>query len=419
MSARSSSVTSVEAVFTPSSLPHATFVERPEIGARLAFHLRTRGRPISIVGPYRSGKTTLVLKMVQREFDRHIHVVCKTTSTFEQLMLEAFDDLTSYYSQGPKKQAPMTAEFMGIKALLARAPGNGDRQPKLPAQLTSRALASFAAAANAPWVIDDTHKLPRIEINKVAEAMREWQTLVLDAGTPKMVVIGSEQLTTSLPELLVAAAPDLQQRLASLTLPLMTHDELADLIAHGAKALNVDFAAVADQIIHYSYGFPGVCQDLCAHVCNAAGVRTAPTRSVSLTVDHLQNALQEHVDVCALEIKRAFTAVGKARVKALPPAFVKAALDAIAARDLAGVDLTTLTSAVAENLGVPENNVLEGLMYLTDDETGVLRIEDDRIHFREPMYLVQYTMSSAAARKEVRKVAFLNKFLEIMGGGAA
>lgn len=418
MSARSSSTTSVEAVFTPSSLPHATFVERPEIGARLAFHLRTRGRPISIVGPYRSGKTTLVLKMIQREFDRHIHVVCKTTSTFEQLMLEAFDDLTSYYSQGSKK-APMTAEFMGIKAVIARTPGNGDRQPKLPPQLTSRALASFAAAANAPWVIDDTHKLPRTEINKVAEAMREWQTLVLDAGTPKMVVIGSEQLTTSLPELLVAAAPDLQQRLASLTLPLMTHDELADVIEHGAKALNLDFAAVADQIIHYSYGFPGVCQDLCAHVCNAAGVRAIAARTVSFTADHLQNALQEHVDVCALEIKRALTAVGKARVNALPPAFVKTALDAIAARDLAGVELTTLTSGVASNLGVPENAVSEGLMYLTDDETGVLRIEDDRIHFREPMYLVQYTMTSAAARKEVRKVAFLNKFLEIMGGGAA
>jgi hypothetical protein len=416
-------VAHLQDVFTPSSFPEKTFVERQDVSGRLATYLEMPGRPICLLGPHRSGKSVLAVMKVKQLFKRHVHVICKTTTTFDQLVLETFNALSPYYDQArnpsddstPPRISPnfiRSAATDGKKTTISR------EQRGLPPQLTTRALAGFAVEANAAWIIDDIHKLASQELVKVAEAMREWQALVLDNGYPKMVVIGTEQLTTDLPSKLIDAAPDLRHRLVSIPVSLMSEFELRQILNRGAKLLNVDFSKIVGQLVKLSFGFPGVCQDLCYHTCHAAKVYKTAETLTQLNSSHLEAALKEYVDVCAPSIKHEFSQFLKYPISGLPAGFTKIVLDMVEAAELNGIDLAKLTKSVTQVLSIDETQLEEGLTRLTDDEKGVLRVEPQNslVHFREPMYFIYYRHGKVAMTGEVGRQLLVSKFLEIIKG---
>ena len=116
-------VLQLEKVFQPTgpTLPPEMFVDRGEVGKRFTKYLRMPGRPLCLAGPYRCGKTILARMHVQRHNERQIHLACKSSSTFDQLLIDAFDDLNPYYSQEvvqktSKMPAGLSADFLAIKA---------------------------------------------------------------------------------------------------------------------------------------------------------------------------------------------------------------------------------------------------------------------------------------------------------------
>ncbi len=86
-----------ESVFTPSQKAKLTFVERVALNTRLLKALRTPGMQIVVYGPPRSGKSTLLLNKLWQTYGNHITTRCTTQMTFEQIVLNAFDDLEIYY----------------------------------------------------------------------------------------------------------------------------------------------------------------------------------------------------------------------------------------------------------------------------------------------------------------------------------
>ena len=415
-------IVQTEEVFTPSTVARKAYIDRAGIGERIRRELRVAGRPIALVGPYGCGKTTLAFVEIERMFPRHIHIICNESTTFEQLLLQAFDVLGPYYDEQLIEKSghtpSLSAEFMGIKGQLG---GKGHEETAtearvLPPQLTSRTLARFAASAEAPLVIDDIHKLADSEVAKVARSMREWQTAVLDTSPPKMVVIGTEQFTEPLLIRLMKSAPDLNRRLSSMRLSLMSSDELMGIITTGASLLNVDFSNVADMIVKWSHGYPGICHDLCFHVCYAAGVHMTSDETVKIEATHLQTALAAYVEDCSPAIQHAFDLVRLKPIGNLPHAFASLVFEKISARELDGTDLLDLQKSVAETLNCQEDAVLDGLVHLSDD-TGVLVINPDTglIQFKEPMYLACYQIRRAATTSQATRDAFISKFFEIMG----
>nr|VFJ51617.1 MAG: hypothetical protein BECKDK2373C_GA0170839_103227 [Candidatus Kentron sp. DK] len=417
----------LRAVFTPSSLPDKTFVERGEVGDRLERYLKMRGAPICLSGPYQSGKTTLVLAKAKKIFEDCIHITCKEISTFDELLFEALNELEPYHlkqrnSSASKNPFGISGGLFGF--LRAQWESRGYKETNkeervVEPRITSRALAKFSAAANRPLVLDDIQKLSSSELGKVANAMREWQTTGLDVGTPKFVVIGSDKVSFSIPDLLLQKAPDLHNRLVDFSLSLMTEDELHEIIRLGSSLLNVDFSSVANQIIEYSSKHPGICHHLCYHACSIAGVESTSDSRIRIGPDHLERALDEFLTSCSTAIKYAFKKIDENPVPldGIPAAFNRTVLDKVASGGMEGISNKDLVSYVGVAHEIDETQVIGALDFLVDGETGVLIFDNDTgsIRFKDPMHFAYYRQRKAISSEEIKKKELASAFLEIFG----
>jgi hypothetical protein len=412
-------------VFTPSSAnPQLNFVDRGEVEEDLGAHLSTKARPICIEGPFRSGKTSIVLKKVKELYQRSIHVVCNEASTFDGLLSRALDDLAPFYAEAregvEKKVSPgISAEFFGLRGQL----GGKEREavtiekPVQEPQKTSAAVARFAVAANAAWIIDDAHKLQALEFAKLAAAMREWQTLDFEKQDTKMIVIASEVGGSTATERLIAAAPDLTQRLVSLRLSLMTDAELLEIIRRGEKLLKVDCSQIQNSLVDYSFGYPGICHDLCAHACRAAGVLKTQTHTVKLEPNHFQKGLTKYIKECSPNIRFALRNADRRISESISHAFFVSVLEKIKSRAMnEGFSQIDLIKKVHSDLGLSEEVVRKGIGDLMNEETGVLRLDaaTNVVFFKEPLYYVQYAHEMAAASETAHADALVDTFLRLL-----
>jgi hypothetical protein len=339
-----------------------------------------------------------------------IYIPCKRSSTFDHLLLAAFDALGPVYEKyrtDTKGNVPqgVALEFLGLRLELLggkQRASSVNVERALAPQLTSYTLAKYCALAEAPLIVDDAHKLADSEFERLAEAMREWQTLALSSAYAKMVVIGSDTGTSRLATRLVRAAPDLNQRLAAFRLELMTKGELAAILTTAASALNVNFSGVADQIVSYSSGFPGVCQDLALQTCVAAGVVRTQELRIDIMTESLDRGLMEFVRTSTETVRIAFEQFDQMGVEGLPGGFVPAVLDEVEQK-------------VSTSLGISIDEARRGLARLAADEDGILRIVvgSGEVHFQEPIYLVFYRLKRASANNEVNREALLRRFQEI------
>jgi hypothetical protein len=198
----------------------------------------------------------------------------------------------------------------------------------------------------------------------------------------------------------------------------MSRDEVREIVERGGALLNVDFSAIAEQLVTLSFGFPGVCQDLCHHACIAAGIEMTSETTFHLTSKDLQAALDEYLEVCTPSIRNDFAGILSDPRAEIPAAFSKAALDIVAAKEHAGVRLEELIELLSQSMAVSAERALEIVERLAEDGKGLLRFDRSTalIQFKEPMYLVYYHHASAAANKAPAKKALLATFLKIMGG---
>lgn len=412
-------------VFTPASAnPALNFVARGEIEEDLGYHLSTIGRPICVEGPFRCGKTSLILKSVKEHYKRAVHVVCNERTSFDDLLTKALDDLAPFYSEvkegkDTKVSPGVSGEFWFFRGSL----GGGGKEkvvkerPVIEPQKTSAAIARFVVAADAAWVIDDAHKLEPSEFKKLAEAMREWQTTVFDDTDAKMVVIASDIGGISATERLIAGAPDLAQRLVSMKLSLMTNEELLQIIKRGEALLNVDMSQIYNPILQYSFGFPGICHDLCAQACHAAKVQKTQTATATINASHLQRGLKKYVEECSHAIKFSFSDMREKSSSLISPAFFTTVLEKVASRDMSdGFAVVSLIEEVATNLGITKDSVARGLEQLMDEAVGVLRLDNSTkvVLFREPLYRAYYIQQSAAESEAIEQDEVVRALLRVL-----
>lgn len=302
----------VRDVFTPATPARLTFVERETINKKLVNALRTPGKQVVVYGHSGSGKTTLLINKLEQLYEAHVVSRCMRGVSFEQLLLEAFDQLSPFYiaekssEQTEHISATIKAEYLGIKSQLGVSLAKSVQQKEqrvLPPQLTPQALARFLGVAKCCWVLEDFHKADEAEKTKVSQLMKVFMDMADAYNDLKIIAIGAVDTARQV----VEYDPDMRNRVAEIKVPLMTPNELGQIIAKGEHLLNIQFNPVLKKgIVHYSNGLASVCHSLCLNLCVAAGTEITNPRPFSFSDSHMRSALSQYLDEASDSLKRVF-----------------------------------------------------------------------------------------------------------------
>ena len=260
--------TRVEDVFTPAVAAKIklNYIERESLISQLNYFFQTAGKQIVVFGYSGSGKTTLITNELKRNKIKYIKTHCSRNTTFEELMLNVFDELEVVYkkSSSYKINSSNSGDYMNIKASMG-----ADRvdvyERIVPPQLTKKKLAMFLGEAKCYWIIEDLHKLNEDNKRKVADTLKEFIDVAIEHPNVKVICLGALNSSKNLIEL----DPNLTDRVADFNVPLMTDDEIGMLIENGFHILNIPISEEHKQrIISLSNNIASVAHQLCLNICH-------------------------------------------------------------------------------------------------------------------------------------------------------
>ena len=251
-------VYSVREVFTPSQPAKVAFVERESINTKLVNALRTPGKQIVVYGHSGSGKTTLLENKLHQLYESHITTRCMKGVTFDQLILDAFDQLSPFYvsehgkAKKSEKAAELSTTYLNISAKLG-AKSNDENTTKqlriLPPQLTPQNLARLVGASGCCWVLEDFHKINDSEKPRLAQLMKVFMDESATYPELKIVALGAVDTARQVVEF----DSEMKNRVSEIKVDLMTPGEILAIIKMGEEALNILFdPAIKNAVANYS-----------------------------------------------------------------------------------------------------------------------------------------------------------------------
>lgn len=202
----------LEEVFKTSGVPDHTFVAPKEYGD-LVLNLRTHGRGLVIEGPSGIGKTTAV--------EKALHELGLDGSVL-------------------KLSARRAADIEYIEAL-----------PDL--------------GSAGVVIVDDFHKLPA----RTRSCLADYMKLLADEETKdtKIIVVGINMAGRNL----ISFAHDLVNRIDVVPFESNSDEKVAELVALGAEALNIEIS-VTEDIVQAAQGSFYLAQMLCRETCKRADI---------------------------------------------------------------------------------------------------------------------------------------------------
>lgn len=290
-------------VFTPTKPAGLTFVERTAINEKLVDSLRTPGKQLVIFGHSGSGKTTLIINKLNQLYGNHIITRCMRGMMFDQMILDAFDQLQAFYLDEKLQIAKSStssilgAEYLGIKAEIKSESSKEKHLKKkriIPPQLTPQRLAKFIGSSKSCWVIEDFHKISsKEEKEKLSQVMKIFMDMADEYKELKIITVG----TMGSAREIIAYDKELRNRVAEIYVPLMNEKELKEIINYGAKRLSINFyATVKRDIIRYSSGLASVCHQLALNCCVDIGLMETVDSLITITENEFKHAIQKYVE---------------------------------------------------------------------------------------------------------------------------
>lgn len=299
-------------VFTPTRPARLAFVERISINDNVVTALRTPGKQLIVYGHTGSGKTTLLQNKLFQLYGNHITSRCMKGLAFEQLLLDAFDQLSPFYTAELASkteramEASLVADYLGIKSqIVAKTKEISEQKAHriLPPQLTAQALGRFLGAAKACWVIEDFHKTDPDTKTRLAQLMKVFMDMADEFPELKIVALGAVDTARQV----VQCDNEMRNRVAEIGVPLMNEDEIKGIIEKGEMLLNVRFTGnTKSGILHYSNGLAAVCHHLCLNMCLAEHIEQTIDTQAALGIETLNSALKRYVEEASDTIKEVF-----------------------------------------------------------------------------------------------------------------
>jgi len=299
-------------VFTPTKPARLTFVERDALNDRLIKALHTPGMQIVVYGPSKSDKTTLLLNKLHQNYENHVRTLCVGQMTFEEIMLNAFDQLDVFYdaekvhSKKGQISSSLSAEYSGIKAQIGSqvsSESQKKQQRLLPPQLTPQTLARFLGETKSCWVPEDFHKIDKSEKTKLAQAMKLFMDMSDDYSELKIIAIGAVDTAREVVEYDL----EMSDRVAQIYVPLMKDTEIRKIIEKGEELLNFSLLRVVKNgIVRYSNGLANVCHQLYLNICFTAGIVETLAHHVEISEEELAKAVELYLEDSSDTLKSNF-----------------------------------------------------------------------------------------------------------------
>lgn len=382
-------------VFTPTTPAKITFVERESINSRLVNALRTPGKQIVVYGHSGSGKTTLLENKLHQLYEGHVSTKCMKGMTFEQIVLDAFDQLAPYYCaevQSTKARqigGQMSIEYAAIKTTIASnlTDTSTDKRVRyLPPQLTPQALGKLIGAAKCGWVLEDFHKIDPQEKQKLSQLMKVFMDLSDSYRELKVIAIGAVNTARQV----VEYDSELSNRVAEISVPLMSTEEVDEIISKGETSLNIKFSpTVRKGIASYSNGLAAVCHQICLNMCLAAGVESRSNLPVTLGDKSFNDAIRTYIEEASDTLKSTFEKAFRQR-KSGSRENAKLILEALAELPIEGATNAEILRKIKRKVpDYPDGNVAYFTNRLQTEAYGEVVVFDsssERYFFANPIY---------------------------------
>lgn len=309
----------VHDVFTPTQPARLTFIDREDVNTELVDALETPGTQIVVYGRTGSGKTTLLTNKLSETYEGHITSHCMKGMTFEQIVIEAFDQLAPFYESDRLNKlseaikGSVQASYLIIKSSLeaskTKEHSNTEKRA-LPPQLTPTALGRFLGASNQCWVIEDFHKVEVSEREKLAQLLKVFMDLSDEHKNLKIVCLGAVDTARQV----IDFDPEMKERVAEIAVPLMTDAQLYSIITKGEALLNIKFTlTVRKKVVRYACGTASICHRLCLNMCTSANIKKRQTSLIEIGDDYLDKAVEKYISNSSDTLKNAFDKALKIR----------------------------------------------------------------------------------------------------------
>lgn len=234
-------------VFTPNTTAKYTYIQRKNIEDEFRKNIDINGRQIIIYGHSGRGKTTLTRHMLNTIGVNFIITHCESYTTFNDLLLSAFDKLDRFYvsQKGSNRNYSITtamkAEYSSLSTEISKQNTISYSEVStriVPPQLTPQKLAQFLGEVNAIWIIEDFHKIKAEEKTRLADILKIFIDAANDFPKIKIICIGAVGSAREL----VTFDSNLYPRISEVHVPLLSENEIKQIINKGCKCLHIQMS---------------------------------------------------------------------------------------------------------------------------------------------------------------------------------
>lgn len=288
-------------IFTPNTVAKLTYVSRSNIENELEKALSLPGKQIVMYGHSGSGKTTLLQNTLKHIKQNYVKTHCQSSTSFNDLLLEAFDSLNMFYVSEKTTNAEYTvsleskAEFSGISSQINASTKDsyGEKSIKIcPPQLTPQKLAKFLGEVDCVWIIEDFHKVLPDEKKRIADAIKIFVDTANDYSKIKVICVGAVGTAREL----VSLDNNLNNRVTELYVPLLSETEIESIITVGFDLLNVKMDdKLKEKIVYYSNNLASITHQICYDLCYTSNIKESSLFSQSLQSDSFLYAINSYV----------------------------------------------------------------------------------------------------------------------------
>lgn len=291
----------LEKVFTPNTVAQLTYIDRVTISNDLKKYINLPGKQIVVYGHSGSGKTTLLYNQLNQLNKKYIKVHCEKSTTFNDIILQTFDELDVFYresysiSQDNKITKELKSDYNIISLGINKETNNSKGESYnrvVPTQLTPQKLARFLGVAGRILVIEDFHKVCIQEKQRIADVIKIFIDMANDYENVKIICIGAVGTARELIEL----DDNLNSRIAEVSVPLLSDEEIKKIIYKGLDVLNIKLENdVIDKIVYYSNNLGAIAHQICYDICIYNDVKKMRLFSKEMKSDSFKNAVNSYV----------------------------------------------------------------------------------------------------------------------------
>ena len=291
----------LEDVFTPTTEARLTYISRSSLEKELLKNIKIPGQQIILYGHSGSGKTTLLRNKLKKIKQSYIKTHCEKNTTFENLILQAFDALNVFYTSernsGTSKQSSieLRAKYFEISGVLKNTTTfstSTKTERIIPIQLTPLRLSEFMGDVNCVWIIEDFHKVKPEEKQRIADVIKIFIDTANDYPKVKIICIGAVATAREL----IEYDDNLNNRVSEIPTPLMMDDELEEIVKKGFNLMNLILEqSLIDKIVYYSHNLASVCHQICYDLCFYNDIEKSKFFKEEITEDDFRKAIDSYV----------------------------------------------------------------------------------------------------------------------------